>query len=400
MSFFTYTAKNEHQEKLRGKVEAQTIDQAASILHSRSLLVVSLRPESANPIDDLLASLNAVKQDEIVNFTRQLSTMITAGLSLTESLDILLRQSKSTMTKIIDDILREVENGSPFWKALEKQGSVFSAVYVQLIKAGETAGILDEILSRLADTMEKQKEFRAKTKGALIYPVIVLFVMVGVVSLMMTVVVPKLTAMYKDMGTVLPLPTKILIFISNIFVNQWFLMIIAVVVGGLVFRWWKKTPDGRIKFDRFILKIPVLGILRQKIVLTEFCQTTGLLLGAGIPLLQSLDVMAGALDNVIYQNAVREAAKQVEKGVPLSQSIDHFLIFPPILPQMIRVGEETGKMSEVLLKLSAYFEAESEHAVKNLTTALEPLIMVVLGVVVGGLLLAIILPIYNLTSSI
>jgi type IV pilus assembly protein PilC len=399
MPFFIYTAKNEHHDKLKGKVEAQTLDQAAAILQNRALLVISLRPEKTTIFDELMGVVNAISQDEIVNFTRQLSTMVTAGLSLTESLDILLRQSKATMAKVIEDVLREVENGSAFWKALEKQGKVFSVIYIQLVKAGETAGILDEILERLADTMEKQKEFRAKTKGALIYPIIVFVAMIGIVTLMMVVVVPKLTAMYKDLGTTLPLPTQILIHISDFFVSDWWILLGMIVIGGVAFRSWVRTSKGHRDYDRIMLKVPIMGALREKILLTEFCQTTGLLLGAGIPLLQALDVMAGALDNIVYQDAVREASKQVEKGVPLSQTIGRFEIFPPILSQMIRVGEETGKMNEVLLKLATYFEAESEHAVKNLTTALEPIIMVVLGVVVGGLLLAIIMPIYNLSSS-
>lgn len=399
MPFFKYSAKNQHDEKLKGKVEAQTMDQAATILHNRQLLVISLKPDSTNLIDQLMEFLNKISQEDIVNFTRQLSTMVTAGLSLAESLELLLRQSKPTMAKVLDDILREVESGSPFWKALEKQGHVFSVVYIQLVKAGETAGILDEILVRLADTLEKQKEFRAKTKGALIYPVIVLVVMVGIVTLMMTVVVPKLTAMYKDLGTTLPLPTQILIHISDFFVNDWFILIGLVAAGVFTFRWWRKTPKGHQQFDKWILEIPIVGPLRRNGILTEFCQTTGLLIGAGIPLLQALDIISDALENILFQNAIRESAKQVEKGVPLSQTVSRYTIFPPILPQMIAVGEETGKLNEVLLKLGSYFEAETEHAVKNLTTAFEPIIMVVLGIIVGGLLLAIILPIYNLTSS-
>src|SRR5260221_9801345 len=241
MAFFIYTAKNEHHDKLRGKVEAQTLDQAASILQNRSLLVISLQSEKTTVVDQFMAIFNAISQDEIVNFTRQLATMVTAGLNLTESLDILLRQSKASMAKVIDDVLREVESGNPFWKALEKQGKIFSPIYIQLIKAGETAGILDQILERLADTMEKQKEFRAKTKGALIYPIIVFMAMIGIVTLMMVVVVPKLTAMYKDLGTTLPLPTQILIHISDFFVNDWLVLLGGVVVAFVAIRSWKKT---------------------------------------------------------------------------------------------------------------------------------------------------------------
>jgi type II secretory pathway component PulF len=224
--------------------------------------------------------------------------------------------------------------------------------------------------------------------------------MVGIVILMMVFVVPKLTAMYKDLGTTLPLPTQILIALSNVFVGGWIFMLIGAVVGYLAFRTWHKTPTGKRQFDLFMLKIPLMGPLRRQVLLTDFCQTSGLLLGAGIPLLQTLDIVGDGLDNSLYQDAVRESAQQVEKGVPLSQTMSHFAVFPPILTQMVAVGEETGKMNEVLLKLSSYFQAESEHLVKNLTAAFEPIIIVVLGVVVGGLLLAIILPMYNLSAAI
>jgi type IV pilus assembly protein PilC len=399
MSFFRYTVKNQHGETLKGKVEAQSRDQAANILRNRNLLVISVKEKESEQLEAFQAVFSAIKQDEVVNFTRQLSTMITAGLNLTEALDILKQQSKPAMAKVIDDILQDVEGGSTFAKSLEKQEKIFSRVYVQLVKAGETAGVLDEVMSRLADTLEKQKDFREKTKGALIYPVIVIIAMLIVGAVMMIFVVPKLTAMYKDLGAKLPLATQILIGMSNLMTHGILFLIAGIAAAYAAFRAWHKTKAGHLAFDRFMLKIPIMGILRQKVILTEFCRTTGLLLGAGISLLEALDIMADAMDNMLYQDAVRESAKQVEKGIPLSQAIGRYAVFPPILFQMIAVGEETGKMNEVLLKLSSYFESESEHAVKNLTTAFEPMIMIVLGIGVGALVLAIILPIYNITTS-
>ncbi len=398
MAFFKYTVKNEYGENVTGKVEAQTKEQAAAVLRNRSLLVISLRPTDDSSMS-FLKALSGLKQDDIVNFTRQLSTMITAGLTLTESLTILKQQSKPVMAKLISDLQTEIEGGSSFAKALETQGRTFSQVYIQLVKAGEAAGVLDQVLARLADTLEKDKEFRSKTKGALIYPIIVLIAMLIVGAIMMIFVVPKLTAMYEDLGAELPLPTQILIDVSSFMAQFWWLLVILIGVGIFAFRMWIRTKPGRKKFDGFLLKLPILGIIRQKVSLTEFARTMGLLLGAGISLLQALEIVAKAMDNMVYRDALLECATQVEKGVPLSHSLTKYPQFPPLLSQMIGVGEETGKMDEVLGKLSLYFESESEHAVKDLTTAFEPIIMVVLGVAVGALVIAIILPIYNLTSS-
>lgn len=399
MAFFKYTVKNSYGETLKGRVEANTREQAAAILRNRSLLVVSLQAVEEDPLASLTANLSGVKFEEVVNFTRQLSTMVTAGLTLIESLVILQQQSKTQMKKLIGDLLRELEGGSTFSKALATQGKVFSQVYIQLVRAGETAGVLDQVLNRLADTLEKQKAFSSKTRGALIYPIIVILAMIAVMIVMMVFVVPKLTQMYTDLGAQLPIMTQMLIAVSNFFANFWWLIIIGIVGGTIGFRFWVRTEKGRLAFDRFLLRIPILGPLRQKVVLTEFCRTLGLLLNAGISLLQALEILSAAVDNMVYGKALEESRKEVEKGITLSQSISKYDTFPPILTQMISVGEETGKLDEVLLKLSIYFEAESEQAVKNLTAAFEPMIMIVLGIAVGILVVAIILPIYQITAS-
>src|SRR5579859_854892 len=399
MPIFKYTVKNEHGDTVRGTVEAQSRSQAATILRNRSLLVITLQLINESAFSSLAPIFFGVKQDEIVTFTRQLSTMITAGLNLTDALDVLRQQNSPGMIKILDDLIQELESGGSFAKALEKQGHIFSPVYCQLVRAGETAGALDQILARLADTLEKEKEFRAKTQGALIYPVIVILVMIAVGFVMLIFVVPKLTAMYSDLGTQLPFSTQLLIDVSG-FMAQWWIVVLAAI--GAAFFWfqaWYRTAKGRLTYDTLMLKVPILGPLRTKVLLTEFCRTLGLLLSAGISLLQALEIVEKATDNMRYRIALQEAEKQVEKGVPLSRTIARYPIFPPILGQMMTVGEETGKLYEVLLKLALYFETESDHAVKNLTTAFEPLIMIVLGIGVGALVLTIILPIYNLTSS-
>ncbi len=399
MPFFKYTAKNEHGETVHGKVEAQTVEQGAGMLHNRSLLVISIKSMKGDSFSAIQTALFGIKQDEIVIFTRQLATMITAGMTLIESLGILRQQSKSAMGKMTTELQREVEGGATFAKALESQGKTFSRVYIELVKAGEIAGVLQQILARLADTMEKEKQFKGQTRGALIYPVIVLLTMVGVGGVMMVFVVPRLTQMYVDLGIQLPLITQILIAVSNFLASYIIFILIAIAGGTVLFQRWKSTPSGELAFDRFMLKVPIMGPLREKVLITEFCRTMSLLLSAGISVLQVLDIISNALDNAVYRKTIAEVAKSVEKGVSLSLAMARYDIFPPILQQMVSVGEETGKLDDVMLKLSNYFESESEQGVKNLTTAFEPIVMIVLGIGVGVLVIAIIMPIYSLTTG-
>ncbi|PIY78943.1 MAG: pilus assembly protein PilC [Candidatus Pacebacteria bacterium CG_4_10_14_0_8_um_filter_43_12] len=399
MPFFRYTAKNQYGEKIKGKVEARNVKQAAAELAVRQLLVIDVHPYTDDSFATIKTMLFGVKFTDIVNFTRQLSTMISAGLPLANSLSILVQQSKAEMSRLVAQILQDIEGGLTFTKALEKHPDVFSSIYVQLVHAGEVGGVLDDILGRLATNMEKTKEFRAKTRGAMIYPVIVIIAMLVVASVMMIFVIPKLSAMYDDFGAEMPLPTLVLIGISNFMVNFWWLMILIGAGAFFAFREWKKTHAGHVAFDRFLLKIPIMGDLLKKITLTEFARTLSLLLGAGISLLQALDIVTQGVDNIIYKEALQDVYKQVEKGVPMSKALSKYDDFPPILFQMMSVGEETGKLDEVLGKLANYFDQESEQAVKNLTAAIEPMIMIVLGVGVGAMVIAIILPIYNLTSQ-
>ncbi|MFZ5376736.1 MAG: type II secretion system F family protein [Patescibacteria group bacterium] len=399
MPIFKYTAKNELGEPIKGKVEASSQSQAAAVLGERHLLVISVKPLGEESFLGLKSILGGIKHGDLVNFTRQLATMINAGLPLATALSILEEQSTTEMGRLIGNLLKEIEGGGTFSTALEKANGTFSRVYIQLVRAGEVGGMLDGVLQRLADTMEKDKEFREKTKGALIYPVIIVLAMVAVAFVMMVFVVPQLTAMYKDFGADLPLPTQILISVSNVMSTYWYVFIGLGVLGFSALRSWKKTEVGDRIIDGWLGKVPIYGSVRTKIILTEFSRTLALLLGAGVSLLEALEVVGEAMTSVTYREAIKESAKRVEKGVALSQAIARHEIFPSILNQMVAVGEETGKLTDILLKLSAYFESESEHAIKNLTTALEPMIMIVLGVGVGMIVIAIIMPIYNLTSQ-
>jgi type IV pilus assembly protein PilC len=399
MAIFKYVARNEYGEKVNGKVEARTREQAASVLINRKLLVIKVKPQGEASFAFIHDMLFGIKADDLVNFTRQLATMISAGLPLATALSILQDQSKPSLSKLVSKILKDIEGGSSFADSLNNHPDVFSRVFIQLVRAGEVGGVLDNVLERLADTLEKKKDFRAKTKGAMIYPVIVVLAMIVVGFIMMIFVIPKLTQMYEDFNAELPFATRALITISKFMSNFWYVIIIAAagIVVGL--RQWSKTELGERKIDELIIKIPIIGDLHKKLVLTEFARTLSLLLGAGVSLLESLDIVAKALDSAVIREIIDEAKDDVEKGVPLSQALGAYEELPTILPQMISVGEETGRIDEILMKLAEYYERESEYAVKNLTTIMEPLIMVVLGVGVGFMVISIIMPIYNLTNQ-
>ncbi len=399
MPFFNYTARNKFGERVKGKAEARNIDEAASLLLDRNLLVISLKPITEGTFSFINHFFGGVKHNDVVNFTRQLSTMIGAGLSLSKALGVLVQQSTPSFTQVVAQVLQDVEGGDAFSKALSKHPKVFSQIYIQLVKAGEVGGVLDDVLMRLAINLEASKEFRAKTKGAMIYPGIVLLTMAVVMFVMMTFVVPQLTVMFEDFGAALPAPTRMLMAISDFFVNFWYVIIGGSILGFLIYRKWHQTKRGQRAVAGFVLKLPLLGSLLQKIVIADFVRTLSLLLTAGVTLLAAMEVVTDGVENILYREALEEVKDAVEKGALLSESLSRHEVFPPILYQMTAVGEETGKLDEVLIKLSEYFEQETAQAVKNLTTAMEPMIIIVLAIGVGLMVVAIIMPIYSLTSQ-
>lgn len=400
MPEYTYTARDNGGKVVSGKVEASTEREAAGLIRERALFLTGLNLITKNTISFSLNRFQRVSFGDIVNVTRQMSTMVTAGLQIPEAISLLKNQSTNVaFNDMLTKIYRDLQAGGNFANALEKNPKQFSSTYVALVRAGESSGTLDRVLARLADNLEKDQEFRSRVKSALIYPAIILAAMVIVFGVLMTVVVPKLTELYVDFGADLPLPTRILQGISNFSVRFWWLIIILSVAGYVAFQKWRKTLVGRHLWDGLMLRIPLFGQLQKQIILVEFTRTLGMLVGSGVHILDSLNILVTSLENIHYQEALKDITKKVEKGLPLGTLFAQYSIFPPILAQMVKVGEETGKMDESLIKLSAYFESESDHTVKGLTTAIEPLIMIILGVGVGFIVFAIITPIYNLTSN-
>ena len=400
MKRFIFKAKDKSGKVVTGEVEASNESQAARLVRGKGLLVLSIKKAVENPLNLIKKFKDRITTNDVATFTRQFSTMVAAGLPITESLLILKSQAKGSMGKVVSQILADVEGGESMSKAFMKHPTVFSPTYIALVKSGEAGGVLDTVLVRLADSLEKQQEFKGKVKGALIYPMIIIIGMIIVAFIMMIFVIPRLTSLYSEFNAELPLPTRILIGMSDAVITYWPITL-AVVVGGIyAFQAYRKTKKGRLKTDELAFRIPIVGQLSREVILTELTSTLSLMVGAGVSILEGLNITSEVVSNVVIGNALKDVSTQVEKGFPVSFAFaKHHDAFPFILSQMVAVGEETGKMEEVLSKVSHVFEVESDQKVKTLTAAVEPIVMVILGLGVGFLVIAIILPIYNLTSQ-
>lgn len=396
---FLYKAKDIQGQEHVGSIQSPDAHSAAAVIRKKGLIVISLSPKTP-PVNRFLDRLiNRVSFSEVVILTRQLATMVSSGLVLSEAVDILEeQQTNKTLKKALDDISQDIKGGLTLAQAFSKYPDIFPHLYVNLVKAGEASGKLDSVLLQMADGLEKQREFQAKIKGAMIYPAVVLTMMVVVIIIMMLFVIPKLVTLYQQSTIELPLPTKILIATSNLFVNFWWLGLIILIGGYIGIDRWKQTPEGDLFFGKLILKIPIVGTIVTNVTLTNFNRTFGLLTAAGIPLLDSIGIVSDLTDNPVFKNALKDSYSGVEKGLPFS-SLLTANIFPKIISQMVRVGEETGKVDEIFFKLADYFESESDHMVKNLTVAIEPIVLIILGIGVAFLVISIILPIYKLTTS-
>lgn len=380
--------------------EAEDEKTLINFLKENNYFIVSVKNTQQNQWQFFTSFFEKVSFNDIVNFTRQLAMMLNAGLTLIDSLAILKKQAtKQVYLKLLDDIDKELRTGNSFSFALKKYPQYFSNLYVALVKSGEASGKLNEILLKLAENLDKEREFKGKITGALIYPVIIIIAMIGVMFIMITFVLPKLLNLYKDFNIELPFTTKFLIFISSILTKTWPIILAGIIFSLPFIRKILAIEAVKYKIDEFLLKLSVFGRIIQMSALVNTTRTLSILTGSGIQILDGLLIIIDVSDNLVYKRAFKQIYKEVEKGNPLGESLDKAGIFPPVLVQMTTVGEQTGRLDETLLKISQYFEMESELAVKAATSLIEPAILVFLGVGVGFLVMSVITPIYNLTSS-
>lgn len=394
-----YKASTKDGRIVQGVIDAKDETEALSYLRAKDLLPIQVK-EGADIMTKYFSFLNKLGNKDIILFTRQISSMLTSGLTLMRSLQIYKDQLQNPQMKdLVGGIISDIEEGKSLSFAISKHPDVFSPIYISLIKAGESAGLLDKVLLRLANNMEKQAKLRSTVKGALLYPAIVITLMIFVIFIMMIFVIPQLSALYTNLNVPLPLPTKVVIALSSFIGTFWPIIIVLVFGFMFFFRRWKKTVEGQLIIDDIILKLPLFGKLIRQTILSEFSRTLGLLIGTGTLVVESLIQTADTTGNIHFKNAIKGVANQVEKGVTVGDSMSSYSLFPPMLIQLVKVGEQTGKIDETLGKASEYFEEEVNQQVRTLTTAMEPFIMIVLGVGVAFLIISVITPIYSLISN-
>ncbi len=397
--FFQYKAVK-NGKTVTKKIEASSVESVNEYLQKNDYMPISISEVVESKFTFLDNLTQKVDFNDIVDLTRQVALMLNAGLTLIDSLEILKKQTtKMVLKKLIEDISTKIKGGSSFSVALLDYSNIFSKLYISLVRSGEASGKLGEILLRLADNLEKEREFKSKLRGALVYPVIVIIGMFIVMFIMVTFVLPKLLGLYKDFNVELPVTTKILIAVSSFSARFWPIVMVLIFAGTYFLKKYLATKSGKNQFDRFALKLPVFGRIISISALVESTRTLAILISSGISILDALSIVVDATENSVYQQAFLTVSHKVEKGLSMGTAFEQEEIFPPILVQMSQVGEQTGKLDDTLFRLSKYFEMESEMATKTMTTLIEPLILVVLGVGVGFLVMSVITPIYNLTNS-
>lgn len=398
---YSYKATSADGKIVQGLIDANDVSTAASYLRTRGMFPISILPKKMGGTLGFLSFGNKIGSADVIFFTRQLSSMLSSGLTLMQALSILKAQvQKPELFAMLDSIIRDIEDGKTFSQSIQKYPHVFTPIYISLIKTAESSGLLDKVLLRLADNLEKQQKLAGTIKSALMYPAIVVTGMVGIVIIMMIFVIPQLSTLYQNLGVPLPLPTLIIVGLSNFIINFWPIALGSIALLLFAYKRWRKSEAGELVMDSLFLKMPIFGKLNNEVILTEFTRTLGLLVGSGTLVVDAFSQAAGVTGNVLYKNAIAGVARRVEKGVSIGDSMMAYTLFPQIVVQMVKIGEETGKLDESLMKVSEYYEREVDQSVKTLTTAMEPVIMIVLGVGVAFLIISIITPIYSLTSSI
>jgi type IV pilus assembly protein PilC len=397
---YAYKVKDKAGRLVEGTLEAESTPVVANKLRQMGYVPIAIdKKRSLNlPTELHLPGMGGkVKIKEISVFSRQFATMINSGLTLLRSLHILADQADNpVLSSVIDQVRQDVENGASLSQAMAKHPKVFPQLYVAMVKAGEAGGMLDEVLLQLSTTIEKQVELRAKIRSALAYPIAVLGLVLTILSAMLLFVVPMFKKLYKTLGGVLPLPTRILITASSSFVKVLPLLILLGFGGTFGFKKWVATDRGRSVWDRFKLKAPVFGQLVHKTALARFTRTFGVLLHSGVPILESLDITADTVGNSVVAVACRDVQAGVRGGEPIGARLEKHPVFPPMVVQMMAVGEETGALDDLLEKVATFYDQEVEASVDALTSLLEPLLMVVLGLSVGSMVISLYLPMFNI----
>ncbi len=395
-----YRAVSLDGQAVTGLIDAKDASEVANYLRGHKLTPIKITPVAKSGLGRF-DFLNKPKLQDRIFFTRQVASMLTSGLTLMQALEIVKNQTQNPiMAEVVQDIITEVESGKVFSATLKKYPDLFPPIYTALVRTSESSGLLDKVLLRLSDNLEKQDKLQRTIKSALMYPTIVIIVMILVTVIMMIFVLPQLTSLYTASNLPLPLSTQIIINISSLIGKIWYLLLIGIAVGVYYFRKWYKTDSGRRIIDGLILKIPIFGRLIMQTMMAEFTRTLGLMIGAGSLVVDSLTKSSEVVGNILYKDAIVLISERVEKGITMGNAMAATPLFPPMVVEMVKIGEQTGKLDESLMHSSEYFEREVDQTVKSLTTLLEPALMIILASGVGYLIFSILTPIYGLISSI
>ncbi len=401
MNTYQYTAKDKNGFSVTGALDSASESEVAEILHKKELVIVSIEQAKKKGIGKIRSRDKRVKLDDLLVFTRQLATMIDAGIPLVHSLGILAEQTENNNLKnVVTAVRQDIEAGINFSDALSKHPDVFSDLFTNMARAGETSGMLDEVLDRLASYLEKSAKLIRKIRSSLVYPVVVVSMAVLITTVLLLKVVPTFKGIFETLGGKLPLPTQILITASDLF-RQYFLYLVGLLVFlGFLLRKYINTKKGRYNFDRSKLKAPVLGPLFRKLAVAKFSRTFSTLVRSGVPILNALDIVSKTSGNRVIEEAVIDCSKAVRSGEPISRPLSRGSVFPPMVCRMISVGEQTGQLEKMLSKIADFYDDQVDAAAAALTSMIEPLVIAFLGVVIGGIVISLFLPIFKITELI
>jgi len=398
MPVFVWKGRTLAGEAQSGEIEVGRQDEALELLRKKKILVTSMRPKTGGFKLPKLGGSGVTTKDLAI-FTRQFATMISAGLPLVQCLDILAKQaSKPSFGRVIGEVTREVEAGATLADALGKHKDVFDDLFRNMVAAGEAGGVLDEILMRLATYIEKADALKRKIQGAMVYPAVVLSVCVGAAAFMLIFIIPTFAKMFTDFGGELPLPTKIVLLLSDGLQRFWWAIVLIIVGTVIAYQRYHATEAGHRNIDAAMLRMPVLGEVLLKGAVARFTRTLGTLIASGVPILAGLEITARTAGNRIIAEAIMTARVSIREGETVSAPLKASGVFPPMVVQMISVGEQTGALDEMLTKIAVFYEAEVDTAVDSMTSIIEPLMIVLMGGMVGGMVVAMYLPMFKLIS--
>ncbi|MCK5098460.1 MAG: type II secretion system F family protein [Desulfobacteraceae bacterium] len=397
---FLWTGKNPKGRKIKGEVEAESAEQVRISLQRRKITPIRVKKKPKDIFENITFLQPPVKENDVIVFSRQFSTMIDAGLPLLQCLEILhAQQENPTFKKIIKQVKTSVESGETFADALKKHPKVFNELFVNMVAAGEAGGILDVILSRLSAYMEKMAKLKKQVKGAMIYPAITMIIAVVVVAVLLIFVIPVFTEMFSSMDKALPAPTQMVVSMSDAAIKyKWILLALVIFIPILISRIYK-TNRGRIVMDDFFLKLPIFGILIRKVAVAKFTRTASTMLSSGVSILDTLDIVARTSGNKSVEFAILDVKAGISEGRSMSDPLLESGVFPSMVCSMIAVGESTGALDIMLSKIADFYDDEVDQAVGNLTELIEPFMLVFLGVIIGGLVISMYLPIFKMAGA-